>query len=158
MYTRICVYVLVVGVGGRGTMGRQDGSKHIVCQKLITRPSRFAIWSFLLFIVWKWALFDHFDPHFDPWGAPKRVKIWSMQKMNATIEFPMWNYIYVQIWSFLLLFVGKWALFDHFDPHLTPGVPQKGSNFEVCQKWMPPSNFPCEITYLCKFSVSIHNF
>ena len=28
------VYVPVVGVGGGGTLGRQDGSKHIVCKKL----------------------------------------------------------------------------------------------------------------------------
>ena len=126
MYTRICVYVLVVGVGGRGTLGRQDGSKHIVCQKLITRPSRFAIWSFLLFIVWKWALFDHFDPHFDPWGAPKRVKIWSMQKMNATIEFPMWNYIYVQFWSFFIVICRKMGTFWPFWPPFDPwGAPKR---------------------------------
>ena len=43
--------------------------------------------------------------------------------------------------------------FDH-----CTGLPQKGSKIVVCQKWMPSSNFSCEITYLCKFAASSHHF
>ena len=58
----------------------------------------------------------------------------------------------MEIFSFWLLIVGRWALFAQFDPHLTPRVPQKGSKTVICQKWIPPLNFSCEITCLCKFS------
>ena len=48
--------------------------------------------------------FTPFCAPFDPWGAPKWVKYWSMVKINATINFPMLNSISEQIcrisWSF----------------------------------------------------------
>ena len=78
------------------------------------------------------AIFDLFRHPFDPWGAPKRVKIWVMLKSNTIIVFLMLNMGSVQIFSNKSSFLSKRAIFDPFRPLVDPRVPQNGSKFEIC--------------------------
>ena len=52
--------------------------------------------------------------------------------MNAIIVFLILNACCVQIFSNLPSFLSKRAIFDLFDPYLTPGVPKKGVKFKMC--------------------------
>jgi hypothetical protein len=60
----------------------------------------------------KQAIFDPFDPLFDPWGAPKRG--WNLRyaRINAINVFPMLNTWCVQICSPQSSFLSKRAIFD----------------------------------------------
>ena len=82
----------------------------------------------------RWALFDPFQPIFDPpfWplGYPKWVKFWNMSKVNETIKFPVWNNIYVEIYSVQSSFLTWWTLLTHFWHVLTPFLPLG------CPKWV----------------------
>ena len=102
-------------------------------------------------ICWEVDNFWPFWPPFDPWDALKRVKNWILSKMSATIEISAWNNIPTQHLRIYKLFVGRWAVFEHFDPRLTPGVVKKGWKVKICQKWMLILNFLYEITFVSKF-------
>ena len=91
--------------------------KFLVCNNIPTQ-----ILSIYKLFVGRWALVDHFDPRLTPVGLKKRVKSYIMSKMNASIKFLVCNNIPTQILSIYKLFVGRWALVDHFEPRLIPEV------------------------------------
>ena len=62
------------------------------------------------------------------------VKISDIRKLNAIIIFRILKYNYMQIFSNQLSFLSKRAIFDPFDPLLTPKVTRKGSNFQMSIK------------------------
>ena len=62
------------------------------------------------------AIFDPFDPHFDPLGAPKRVNFLYVLRINATIVFLMLKTC-IQNFSNQSSILSNRAIFDpHFDP------------------------------------------
>ena len=68
----------------------------------------------------KMGNFRPFWPPIWPLGLPQKdKKNCGISKMVDTIEFLMWNNVYVQICSWWCSFLGRLAVFDHFDPHLT---------------------------------------
>ena len=52
----------------------------------------------------------------------------------------------------IFIYEGMGNIWPILTPNLTPGVPQNGSNIEICQKPMLLLNFLCEIMYVCKFA------
>ena len=78
------------------------------------------------------------------------------------------NWMLSSTFSSEITFICKFTASDHYllgdgqnltllIPILTPRVPQNGSNMEVCQNWMLPSNTSSEITFMCKFTASDHH-
>ena len=104
----------------------------------------------VLSFVRKWTFFLPFWPPLDTWGSLRRVKSWSIWKMNAIMKFLVWNNVPTHILRFSKLIVGRSVIFYHFEPRLTPGVPQKGSRLTVCQTRMPTLNSLYEIKFLCE--------
>ena len=92
-------------------------------------------------ICWDNCIFWHFWPPFDPRGACKSFKT----------KFLILRNVPKLVLSFCQLLLGGWAIFDLFNPDLTPGCPKKCSTLEIFQKWLPQSNFSYEKTNLCKF-------
>ena len=57
------------------------------------------IFSFWPLILGRLAIFDPFDPPFDPWGAPKRDKYLEIALIDITIEFLIQNHISMPIFN-----------------------------------------------------------
>ena len=71
---------------------------------------------------------------FVPWGALKWVKIYCLTEMCNSIEFLARKNLLTENFGLWLSVLRKRAIFDHFDPHLTPGVPKNGSKSVIWQK------------------------